>query len=144
MAYITRFPLVRHLRSEPSRHVLHYAGGRLKRSGRGLAYWFRPLPAAIAEVPVDDRELPFLFHGRSRDYQDVTVQGVITWRVADPEALAARVDFSIDLASGCSFQRPRCCRATRSSSPGPGWPPMRCARSSRSASSRSASACTPA
>lgn len=106
MAYITRFPFVHHLRSDPSRHVLHFSGGRLRRSGRGLAYWFRPLPSAIAELPVDDRELPFLFHARSQDYQDVTVQGVVTWRVSDPQALAERVDFSIDPANGRWREQP--------------------------------------
>jgi hypothetical protein len=100
MAHVTKYPFVRHLRSEPSRHVLQFSSGRLRRGGRGLAFWFRPLTAAIAELPVDDRELPFLFHARSRDFQDVTVQGVLTWRVQAPEVLAERIDFSIDLASG--------------------------------------------
>ena len=77
MAHITKVPLLRHLRSEPSRHILHFRRGRLVRSGRGVAYWFRPLSASIAEVPCDDRDLAFLFHGRTSDFQDVTVQGVI-------------------------------------------------------------------
>ena len=36
MAQITRFPFTRHLRSDPSHHVLHYRRGRLVRSGRGV------------------------------------------------------------------------------------------------------------
>lgn len=48
---------------------------------------------------MDDRELPFLFHGKSTDFQDVTAQGVITFRVVDPVALAERLDFSIDLGT---------------------------------------------
>ena len=72
MAEIKRFPFIRHLRSEPSRHVLHYRNGELVRKGRGLAFWFVPLTSSLAEIPCDDRELPFLFHGRSSDFQDVT------------------------------------------------------------------------
>lgn len=106
MAHIQSYPIVRHLRSEPSRHVLVYRRGVLRRSGAGQALWFRPLDTSIAELPVDDRELPFLFHGRSRDFQDVTVQGVVTWRVADPEEVAQRVDFSIDLKSGRWREQP--------------------------------------
>jgi hypothetical protein len=106
MAQIHKYPILRHLRSEPSRHVLHFSGGRLRRSGRGLSFWFRPLSAALAELPTDDRELPFLFHARSRDFQDVTVQGVITWRVVEPEVLAERIDFSIDAASGRWREKP--------------------------------------
>ncbi|MCU0728110.1 MAG: SPFH domain-containing protein [Planctomycetes bacterium] len=106
MAHITKVPLLRHLRSEPSRHVLHFRRGRLVRSGRGVAYWFRPLSASIAEVPCDDRDLAFLFHGRTSDFQDVTVQGVITWRVKDPEVIARRVDFSIDPLRGAFLGTP--------------------------------------
>lgn len=106
MAHITRFPFVRHLRSDPTAHVLHFRRGRLVRSGRGVSYWFQPLTAGIAEIPCDDRELAFLFHARTSDFQDVTTQGVVTYRVADPERLAARVDFSIDLARGVWKQSP--------------------------------------
>ena len=104
MAHVDKpipLPFLRHLRSEPTSHVMRYRRGRLLAQGRGLAFWFRPLTSAIAEIPVDDRELAFLFHARSADYQRVTVQGAITYRVTDPERLAGRVDFSLDLAAGC-------------------------------------------
>ena len=52
------------------------------------------------EVPLDDRELPFLVAGRSADFQDVNVNGVVTFRVREPELLAERVDFSIDTRTG--------------------------------------------
>ncbi len=106
MADITHFPLVRHLRSEPTFHVLRYRKGELKRDGAGLAFWFRPANTAVAEVPVDDRELPFLFRVRSADFQELTVQGVITFRVGDPQSLARRVDFTLDLKSGRWAQAP--------------------------------------
>ncbi len=106
MAHITRLGLLRHLRAEPTEFVLHFSGGELAHSGRGLAFWYLPLSASAAVVPCDDRDLPFLFHARSRDFQDVTVQGVITFRVANPQTLASRVDFSIDLVSGAYRETP--------------------------------------
>ncbi len=106
MATIQRFPLVRHLRSEPTYHVLSYRNGDLRRDGAGLAFWFRPIATAVAEVPIDDRELPFLFRVRSADFQELAVQGVVTFRVAAPAALARRVDFTLDLDSGRWAQAP--------------------------------------
>src|SRR6476659_10162094 len=90
MAEIATYPFVRHLRAEPTAHVLHYRRGALARDGAGLAFWFRPIHTAVAEVPIDDRELPFLFHVRSADFQELTVQGVITFRIADPPRTARR------------------------------------------------------
>jgi regulator of protease activity HflC (stomatin/prohibitin superfamily) len=106
MAAISSYPFVRHLRAEPTAYVLRYRRGRPVAGGTGLAFWFRPLHAAVAELPVDDRELPFLFRVRSADFQEVTVQGAVSFRVADPGRLAERVDFTLDLDSGRWQQAP--------------------------------------
>lgn len=106
MAEIRRYPMLRHFRSDPSMHVLRFRRGKLAKAGRGLTFWFHPLNTSIAEVPLDDRELPFLFHGRSKDFQDTTVQGVITFHVTDPQRLAERVDFVIDLKKGVFLKQP--------------------------------------
>jgi regulator of protease activity HflC (stomatin/prohibitin superfamily) len=97
---------LRHLRAEASSFVLHYRGGSLVRSGRGLAFWFLPLSTSVAEVPTDDRELALVFHGRSADFQEVTAQGVLTYRMTDPILLAERVDFGIDLKKGHYLSEP--------------------------------------
>ncbi|GAA1808398.1 SPFH domain-containing protein [Luedemannella flava] len=72
----------------------------MKREGVGLSFWYRPLVAVLSEVPVDDRELPLLFHARTSDFADVTVQATVTYRLADPAAAASRLDFSIDPRRG--------------------------------------------
>lgn len=106
MSDIRKFPGISHLRAEPTAHVLRYRKGQLVSSVRGGSFWFRPLTSAVAEVPIDDREQSFLFNGRSSDFQDVAVQGTITYRVLDPELTARRVDFGIDLRSGSYLEEP--------------------------------------
>ncbi len=96
MADITRFPMVRHLRGAPTQHIRHLRHGKLVHDGTGLSFFFRPLTAVLSEVPVDDRELPLLFHARTADFQDLTVQASVTFRVTDPATACARIDFSID------------------------------------------------
>ncbi|SFR85407.1 SPFH domain-containing protein [Sphingomonas jatrophae] len=100
MAHIKNLGFVAQLRSDASAHVIRYRSGRLRQSGRGLVFWFVPETASIAEVPMDDREMAVFVKGRSQDFQMVAVQGTLTWRVADPELLASRVDFSIGLVTG--------------------------------------------
>jgi len=100
MADIARYPLLRHLRGTTTTHVQHVRNGRTLHSGVAAAFWFRPLSAVLSEVPVDDRELPLLFHARTADFQDVTVQATVTFRVTDPVAVAGRIDFSIDPDTG--------------------------------------------
>lgn len=106
MAHIRRFGMLGHLRAEPNQHILHYRKGRLARQGAGLAYWFNPLTAAVAQIPVEDIETTFLLKERTRDLQEVTVQVALTYRCADPQAAASRVNFSLVLTTGAWAENP--------------------------------------
>ncbi|CAN5480837.1 SPFH domain-containing protein [soil metagenome] len=66
----------------------------------GTSFLFWPLTAALSEVPLEDRQQPLLFHARTADFTDVTVQATITYRVVDPPLAATRIDFSIDPRAG--------------------------------------------
>jgi len=96
MADVTRRLHLRHLRGTPTSWVSHTVGGKTRKQGTGLSFWYRPLTAVLSEVPVDDRELPLLFHARTEDFADVTGQATVTYRFSDPGAAAGRLDFSID------------------------------------------------
>lgn len=103
MAHIRNFGFIAQLRSDATSHIIRFRNGRVRQSGRGLVFWFRPLTASIAELPMDDREMALFVSGRSQDFQTVAVQGTLSWHVIDPELLASRVDFSIGFTRG-SYQ----------------------------------------
>ena len=100
MANIRNLGFLAQLRSDASSHVIRFKNGRVRQSGRGLVFWFYPETASIAELPMDDRETTLFVKGRSQDFQQVAVQGMLTWHVVNPELLAERVDFSIALNTG--------------------------------------------
>ena len=100
MAAIKKRLFLRRLRSEPTVYVRAVRRGRVVHEGTGLAFWFRPLVVALSEVPVQEQELPLVFHGRTKDFQDLVVQASVTYRVADAGRTAERIDFSIDPDTG--------------------------------------------
>jgi regulator of protease activity HflC (stomatin/prohibitin superfamily) len=106
MAHLSRFGFLRHLRAEPNQFILHFRKGKLIRSGAGLAYWFNPLNAAVAQIPGEDCETTFMIKERSSDFQEVNVQMTLTYRFSDPERAAARVNFSIALDTGVWVEQP--------------------------------------
>ena len=106
MAYIRNFGFLAQLRSDASNHVIRCRNGRMRQSGRGLVFWFRPETASLAELPMDDREMALFVKGRSQDFQTVAVQGTLTWHVTDPELLASRVDFTIGVFNGALKSEP--------------------------------------
>ena len=65
---------LRHLRSGPTTWVRHSVARAGQARGRRAVLRYRPLTAVLSEVPVDDRELPLLFHARTSDFADVSVR----------------------------------------------------------------------
>jgi regulator of protease activity HflC (stomatin/prohibitin superfamily) len=100
MADIHPYPLLRHLRGAPTSYIRHTQNGRVVHQGIAQSFWFRPLSAVLSEAPVDDRELPLIFHARTSDYQDVVVPVTVTYRIAEPARAAERIDFGIDPHTG--------------------------------------------
>jgi hypothetical protein len=106
MAEIHRYPFVWHVRSGTTDHLVHVRRGKTVHAGPGQAFWFRPLSAALSEVPIDDRELSLLFHARSADFQDVAVQATVAYRMSEPDVAARRLDFGLELKTGRWRSRP--------------------------------------
>src|SRR5690348_4805191 len=100
MADVTTRFFLRHLRGAPTSWVRHHVKGKVRHEGIGQSFYYRPLTAVLSEVPVDDRELPLLFHARTADFADVTVQATVTYRISAPDVAASRLDFSVDPEAG--------------------------------------------
>ena len=82
-------------KNPPTTYVLHYQNGRVRREGPGLAFWyFRPASTIVA-IPLASRDVPFAFAEVTADFQPVTLQGQLTYRVTDPRRVAGLLDFSI-------------------------------------------------
>ena len=87
--------MLAYMKASPTTHILHYRGGRLRREGPGLAFWYLLPASTIVAVPLASRDVPFVFNEVTADFQAVTIQGQLTYRVADPRRLAELLDFSI-------------------------------------------------
>jgi regulator of protease activity HflC (stomatin/prohibitin superfamily) len=106
MATISSLMGFRHLRADPNQFILHFRKGSLIRSGPGLTYWFYPLSAAIAQVPVEDCETTIVLRERTADLQEVAVQCTVVFRFADAIKAAGRANFTISLDSGSWVDKP--------------------------------------
>jgi regulator of protease activity HflC (stomatin/prohibitin superfamily) len=98
MASISRYPWISHFLGSPTGYVVHLQKGQVRHQGVGQAFWFRPANSVLSEVPVDDQELPTLFHAITRDHQDVSVQANVTYRFVDPVSVSSRLDFGLQPA----------------------------------------------
>jgi len=86
---------IRYLKNAPTTYVLHYSGGKLRREGPGLSFFYYAPTSVIAAVPLGSVDVPFAFSEVAADFQAVTIQGQLTYRVADPKRLAGMLDFTV-------------------------------------------------
>lgn len=77
-------------------HVIVYKNGKVRRQGRGLSFYYFAPTTSIVAVPVGSSCLPFIFSETTRDYQFITIQGQISYRVGKPTQLADMLDFTVD------------------------------------------------
>jgi regulator of protease activity HflC (stomatin/prohibitin superfamily) len=80
----------------PTTYVLQYKHGKVKREGAGLSFLYYAPTSTIVAIPMASADVPFVFQETTADFQNVTIQGQLTYRVADPTRLAALLDFSVD------------------------------------------------
>jgi len=87
---------IEYLKATPTTYVLHYKSGKVKREGQGLAFWYYGPSSMVVTVPLASSDVPFVFHEVTKDFQELTLQGQLTYRVVDPKRLSGLLDFSID------------------------------------------------
>jgi hypothetical protein len=93
---------VRFLKAPPTTYVIQYKGGKVVREGGGLSFLYFAPTATIVQVPVASTDVPFVFSEISSDFQEVTIQGQLTYRISEPKKTAEMLDFS--LTSGGKYQ----------------------------------------
>jgi len=80
----------------PTTYVLQYKHGKIKREGAGLSFFYYAPTSTIVVIPMASTDVPFVFQEATADFQAVTIQGQLTYRIADPKRIASLLDFSID------------------------------------------------
>ena len=84
------------IKGAPTDYMIHHQGGKVRRQGEGLAFFYYRPTSTIQRVPLASVDVPFVFTETTADFQTASVQGQLTYRVTEPEGLAALLDFSID------------------------------------------------
>lgn len=88
--------LLSYVKVPATHYALHFQQGRIRREGLGLSFFYYAPSATIAAIPMGSTDAPFAFIESTADFQQATVQGQLTYRIADPKKVASMLDFSID------------------------------------------------
>lgn len=86
---------IRYKKFEPTEYVMKVKKGEVVQKGLGLSFFYNTLTTSMIVIPATAFDAPFAFDGiMTSDFQDVSVQGDISYTISDCEKAARMVDFS--------------------------------------------------
>ncbi len=114
---------LRFIKAQPTTYLMKYRGGAVTQQGAGLSgFYYGPVTSLVA-VPIGSRDAAFIFQQIARDFQALTVQGHVTYRISEPQRPPrCSTSPSRRTARPMSPTTPKSCRKGF-------WRPSRCWRS---------------
>ncbi|MEQ9266393.1 MAG: SPFH domain-containing protein [Balneolaceae bacterium] len=85
-----------YLKFDPMNFVIHYRNGKIIREGKGLSFFYFNKNSSIVSIPLSSQDIPFVFKVTTKDYQNVTVQGQITYFIKEPLRINEQLDFNVN------------------------------------------------
>src|SRR6266850_304099 len=83
------------IKVQPTTYLLQYRGGKITREGVGLSFFYYSPTTSLVAVPVASTDTPFIFEETTADFQAVTIQGQVTYRVGEPKRLAGLLNYTL-------------------------------------------------
>jgi len=80
----------------PNDHVFRYTNGHVVKEGVGLSFFYYAPTSSLVSVPISSTEVPFIFEETTQDYQAITVQGQVTYKISEPNKITAFLNFTLD------------------------------------------------
>ena len=87
---------IQFIKVQPTVYLLQYRKGQVVREGVGLSFFYYAPSTSLVAVPLASDEAPFIFEEVTADFQAVTIQGQVTYRVADAKKLAGLMNFTLN------------------------------------------------
>ncbi|MES2888012.1 MAG: SPFH domain-containing protein [Pseudomonadota bacterium] len=87
---------IRFIKAQPTVHLMQFRKGKLVREGVGLSFFYHAGLTTLVAVPLVSHDHPFLLDLVTADFQSVSLQGQVTYRIHDPRRTALMMDFSLD------------------------------------------------
>lgn len=85
---------------QPSEYVLKYRNGRVVKEGAGISFYYYAPTTSIVMVPIASADCPFMFEEVTADFQSVSIQGQVTYRIVDRKKIAGLLNFTLAIRNG--------------------------------------------
>lgn len=87
---------IKYIKFDSMTYVIKFKNGKIIDEGRGLSFFYFAPTTSISAVPIGSNNLPFIFSETTLDYQTITIQGQVSYKISNPKQLAELLDFTVD------------------------------------------------
>lgn len=87
---------IKFIKFDSMTYVMQYKHGQVKREGKGLSFYYYAPTSSITAIPLGSKDIQFIFNESTKDFQTITIQGQITYKIENPKQLADSLDFTLD------------------------------------------------
>ncbi|MBX7221737.1 MAG: SPFH domain-containing protein [Blastocatellia bacterium] len=87
---------IRFIKTQPTTYVMQYKKGKIVREGAGLDFFFFAPTTSLVAVPIASTDAPFIFEEATADFQEISIQGQVTYRISDPRKIASMLNFLLN------------------------------------------------
>jgi hypothetical protein len=87
---------ISYIKFDSMTYVIHFKNGKVQKEGRGLSFFYFAPNSSISAIPMGSNDLPFIFNETTTDYQNISIQGQVTYKIGNPKQLAELLDFTVD------------------------------------------------
>ena len=78
---------IKFIKFQPNMYVLKYKHGKIVEEGYGLSFFYYAPTTSLVAIPISSIEAPFIFEESTQDFQTITIQGQVTFRIQDVKKL---------------------------------------------------------
>lgn len=88
--------MFKYYKGVPNTYTICFKDGKVRKHGAGVNFWYSPITTTISAVPVASQESHFVFTETTADFQEIAIQGALTYRLDAPLDVASRLDYTVE------------------------------------------------
>lgn len=88
--------MVRYFKGSPDLYVVKFQDGQVTKHGHGISFYYMSGVSTVMALPSIACDTPFIFTEPTANFQDVSLQGSVVYRITDPLTAAQQFDFTVD------------------------------------------------
>ena len=87
---------IQFVKFSPTTYVILYVNCKITQKGIGLSFFYYAPITSLVSIPTASVEAPFIFKEVTADFQEITIQGQVTYRISDAIKIASFLNFTLD------------------------------------------------